>query len=52
MMPQEVLICMEHTGVYANALVQFLEKKDITYCRVSALEIKNLLELLVEKRIK
>lgn len=40
MTPQEVLICMEHTGVYANALVQFLEKKDITYCRVSALEIK------------
>lgn len=37
---KELLICMEHTGVYANEIVNFLEKKGITYCRLSALAIK------------
>ena len=26
---KELLICMEHTGVYANEIVNFLEKKEL-----------------------
>ena len=44
--PKEVFICMEHTGVYANAIVSFLEKEEITYCRMSALAIKKSLGIV------
>lgn len=43
---KELLICMEHTGVYANEIVNFLEKRGITYCRLSALAIKKSLGII------
>jgi len=36
----ELLICFEHTGIYGMELAAFLEKKNIFYCMVPALEIK------------
>ena len=41
----ELLICMEHTGIYGNDLVVFLEQKHIAYSLVSPLHIKRSLGL-------
>jgi transposase len=43
---QDVLICMEHTGIYANKVVDFLEKKNIAYTLQNALHIKKSLGLV------
>lgn len=49
---QDVLICMEHTGIYANKVVDFLEKKDIAYTLQNALHIKKSLGLVRGKSDK
>lgn len=48
----ELLICMEHTGIYGNDLVVFLEQKHIAYSLVSPLHIKRSLGLTRGKNDK
>lgn len=38
--PNEVLICMEHTGLYSLVLAMFFTKKKIDFCMIPGLEIK------------
>jgi transposase len=38
--PGGLLVCFEHTGLYGIQLASFLEKKDLCYSMVPALEIK------------
>lgn len=47
-----VLICMEHTGYYANQLNQFLRKKDYDFAQVNPLKIKRSMGLRREKSDK
>jgi transposase len=49
---QDVLICMEHTGIYANKVVDFLETKNIAYSLQSALHVKKSLGLVRGKSDK
>jgi transposase len=49
---QEVLICMEHTGIYADRVVDFFEKKEIAYSLQSALHVKKSLGLVRGKSDK
>jgi transposase len=37
---EEGLVCMEHTGIYCNRLVDYLEKANWRFCLESALNIK------------
>ena len=37
---KEVLICMEHTGIYADQVVDFLEKKEIAYTLETPFHVK------------
>lgn len=37
---KEGLVCMEHTGVYCNRLIEYLEKSKWDFCLESALNIK------------
>jgi transposase len=39
-LPNEVLFCFEHTGLYSLVLAMFLEKRSITYAMVPGLAIK------------
>jgi transposase len=48
----ELLICMEHTGVYGNDLAIFLSQKSIAYSMVSPLHIKRSLGLTRGKNDK
>lgn len=41
----ELLICMEHTGIYAQPLWFFLSEKEITYCVVAGSVITSGLEI-------
>ena len=36
----EVLICMEHTGIYSNGIMEHLDKEGLTFVMVSGLEVK------------
>jgi transposase len=38
--PSEVMIVMEHTGLYSHGFERFLHKQHIAFCKVNALEIK------------
>lgn len=49
---QDVLICMEHTGIYADKVVDFLEKKNIAYTLQNALHVKKSLGLVRGKSDK
>ncbi len=49
---QDVLICMEHTGIYADKVVDFLETKNIAYSLQSALHVKKSLGLVRGKSDK
>lgn len=49
---QEVLICMEHTGIYADKVVDFFETKGIAYSLQSALHVKKSLGLVRGKSDK
>ncbi|MFT6970696.1 MAG: transposase [Roseivirga sp.] len=42
----ELLVCFEHTGIYGMELAAFLEKKNVFYCMVPALEIKRSLGMV------
>jgi len=42
----ELLICFEHTGIYGMQLAAYLEKKEMVYCMVPALEIKRSLGMV------
>jgi len=48
----ELLICMEHTGIYGNDLAVFLDQKHIAYSMVSPLHIKRSLGLTRGKNDK
>jgi len=48
----EVLFCMEHTGVYGLNLAVFLEKNELVYSMVSPLHIKRSLGLVRGKNDK
>ena len=48
----EVLVCMEHTGVYGNDLAVYLDQKRIAYSMVSPLHIKRSLGLTRGKNDK
>jgi len=48
----ELLICFEHTGIYGMQLAAYLEKKNIFYCMVPALEIKRSLGMVRGKNDK
>ena len=48
----ELLICMEHTGVYGNDLAVFLDQKHIAYSMVPPLHIKRSLGLTRGKNDK
>jgi transposase len=50
--PSEVLIVMEHTGLYSYQLEQFLHKNGISFTKVSALAIKRSLGLVRGKSDK
>jgi transposase len=43
---QEVRVVMEHTGSYSRRFEKFLQDKQITYCKVNALEIKRSMGLI------
>jgi transposase len=49
---QDVLICMEHTGIYADKVVDFFETKHIAYSLQSALHVKKSLGLVRGKSDK
>ena len=49
---QDVLICMEHTGIYADKVVDFLETKKIAYSIQSDLHVKKSLGLVRGKSDK
>lgn len=42
----ELLVCFEHTGIYGMELATFLEKKNIFYSMIPALEIKRSLGMV------
>jgi transposase len=42
----QLLICFEHTGIYGIPLATYLEKKNLFYCMVPALEIKKSLGMV------
>ena len=44
--PENLLICFEHTGLYGMALAAHLERKELSYCMVPALEIKRSLGMV------
>lgn len=48
----QVLICFEHTGLYSLPLAVFLNERDVTFCMVSALEIKRSLGIVRGKNDK
>ena len=48
----QVLICFEHTGLYSLPLAAFLDKGQICFCMVAALEIKRSLGIVRGKNDK
>jgi len=44
--PDEVLVVMEHTGLYSFSLEAFLHEQQIAFCKVSALAIKRSMGLV------
>lgn len=48
----ELLICFEHTGIYGMQLAAYLEKRQMFYCMVPALEIKQSLGMVRGKNDK
>lgn len=38
--PSEIMIVMEHTGLYSYCFERFLHKQHVAFCKVNALEIK------------
>jgi len=50
--PEQVLICFEHTGLYSLPLAVFLNKQQILFSMVAALEIKQSLGLVRGKNDK
>ena len=43
---RQILICFEHTGLYSLPLAIFLDKVQICFCMVAALEIKRSLGIV------
>jgi transposase len=43
---ENLLICFEHTGLYGMALAAYLERRDISFAMVPALEIKRSLGMV------
>ena len=48
----EALVIMEHTGLYGYCLEKFLREKEISFCKVNALEVKRSLGLVRGKSDK
>src|SRR5688572_19337051 len=48
----EIMIVMEHTGLYGYCLEQFLNQNGIPFCKVNALEIKRSIGLVRGKSDK
>ncbi len=46
---KDILICMEHTGIYTDQLTKFLEKKKIPYTLQSPLHLSKSLGIVREK---
>jgi len=38
--PSQLMVCIEHTGIYSNPLLDYLTEKGIKVCVESALQIK------------
>ena len=49
---KQILICFEHTGLYSLPLAVFLDKQQLCFCMVPALEIKRSLGIVRGKNDK
>jgi len=49
--PSDVLICMEHTGLYSLSIAMYFTKMDINFCMLPALEIKRSLGIARGKNL-